>query len=88
MKVTRSSIAKVTEAVLSLGWRKATCYLDANTVVKATALHKQHKNARSTTLLLTVGRPNHAERKYIATLLKAGVPLPCKRIIPKHWPKK
>lgn len=88
MKIPRTSIAKVTEAVLGLGCRKATVYLGSRLVVKATALHKQRKNARSTTILVTAGQPNTTERKFIAMCFKAGESLPVRKVQLKWWPKK
>ncbi len=87
MKIPRTAIAKVTEAVFGLGCRKATVYLGTRLVVKATALHKQRKNASSITVLVTAGMPNYAERKFIETCFRAGESLPVRKVNLKWWPK-
>ena len=87
MKIPRTAIAKVTEAVFGLGCRKATVYLGTRLVVKATALHRQRKNARSITALVTAGAPNCAEKKFIAACLRAGEDLPVRKVQLKHWAK-
>lgn len=86
MKVPRTSIAKVTEAVFGLGCRKATVYLGTRLVIKATALHKQRKNARSVTILVTAGMPNAAERKFIESCFRVGESLPVRKVQLKWWP--
>ena len=88
MKFTRTSIIKAVEAVMSLNCRKATVYLGSRAVVKATALHRQHKNARSTTILLTCGQPNAIERRFIKQCFKVGEPLPVRKVQIRWWPKK
>lgn len=87
MKIPRTAIAKVTEAVFGLGCRKATVYLGTRLVVKGTALHKWRKNARSATILVTAGQPNATERRFIETCFRAGESLPVRKVQLKWWPK-
>lgn len=75
MKVTRTSIAHAVIGVLESGARKATVYLDENTVVKATSQRKPTRRSRTRTLILTVGAPNFEERKFIKLCKKAGEPV-------------
>ncbi len=81
MKITRLSIAKAVETVLSdFGVRQATVYLSSDTVVKATRHGKPHRGRRTTQLFLTMGSPNYEERAFIAACRKAGEPLPVRKV--------
>lgn len=89
MKVSRKALAQVTEILLSEPEvRKATVYFDDQTVIRATARGKLDARARSTTIVLTVGKPNFVERRFIRLCHKAGEPLPVKKVQLKFWPKK
>lgn len=88
MKITRSSIARAVESLLESGAKRATVYLDANTVVTAARRHRPHKRARRTEIVLKLGQPNYAEREFIALCRKAGEPLPVRKVQLKFWPKK
>lgn len=65
MKIPRSAIAEVVEAVLTTDVKKATRYLDDHTTVKATYQGKRDGRSRQVTVVLTMGRPNYEERSYI-----------------------
>ena len=80
MKINRSLFGQLMEVILEGGAKKATKYLDKNTVVKATLHGKPRKNERTRTILVTSGRPNYAERKFIGKCLKVGEPFPVKKI--------
>ena len=80
MKATRSSIARVVEAVLELQCRKAFIVLSPDMVVTAARRHPPRRNARSTTVVLTVGKPNYAVRKFIRMCRAAGEPFPVRKI--------
>ena len=88
MKIPRNAIARAVESVLELGCRKATVYLNELTVVKATALHRPDKRERSVTTLVTVGKPNFLERRFIRVCRKSDEPLPVRKVQLKFWPKK
>lgn len=89
MKVTRAAVSAVVMAVLEMSeLKRATKYLDEKTAVKCTRKLKFDKRMRSETVVLTVGRPNYAERKFIKLCKKAGEPFPVKKVQLKWWPKK
>lgn len=68
--------------------RKAIAYISPTFVVKATAQRRQDKRSKSMTLLVTVGKPNFVERRFIRVCQKAGMCFPLRQIQWKHWPKK
>lgn len=69
-------------------WRSATKYLDPKFVVKATHQRRPHGRDRGETLLVTFGRPNYAERKFVKDCVAAGEPFPVRKVQLKAWPKK
>lgn len=88
MKVSRLSIAKVVEACLELEIKQAVVYLSPVSIVKATGRHKKTKNENHVEILLSIGRPNFDERKFIKDCIKAKEPFPVKKMQLKYWPKK
>lgn len=85
-KVPMNAVAVVVESVLRLKIHKATKYLSPTLVVRATAplLHgKRHMDTKS--VVLTIGKPNFLERKFIKLCIKAKEPFPVKRVVLK-WP--
>jgi hypothetical protein len=80
MKITRSSIAKVSSCLLETGAKKATLFLAKDFVVKATMGLRPRKNSRGHSFLVTFGKPNYAERKFIAACIKAGEPIPVRKV--------
>lgn len=62
------------------GAKKATKYLDEKTVVKATYRGKLVSSSPTHEILITLGAPNFAERKFIKACKKAGEPFPIKKI--------
>ena len=88
MKIPRTAVARVVTAVLECpDLKRATLYLDAKTTVKATRPIKYGGRKRAETLIVTVGTPNYAERKFIRLCQKAGEPLPIRELQLKWWPK-
>ena len=57
-------------------------------VIKATARHRPRKHARHTEIIVSVGRPNYGERRYIARFTKAGKGFPAGHILRTYWTKK
>ena len=88
MKIPRNAIARAVEAVLEIGCRRATVYLDETTVVACTARHKPDKRNKSVALVLKLGRPNFVERRFIRLCKKSKEPLPVKKVQLRWWPKK
>lgn len=89
MKVIRKHIAQVVEALLTAGAHKAIKYVSPDHVVCAClpAIHRS-KRSRSTSIVLTFGKPNFAERKFIKACVKAGELFPVKKIQIKFPPKR
>jgi hypothetical protein len=80
MKIPMSAVVSVVETVLRVYCRKAVKYLDDHTIVRATRRGAFRKNARTTELVLTVGKPNYSERRYIRLLKAAGQSFPVNKI--------
>ena len=70
------------------GARKATFYFSPKLVAKATRQRRPDRRTNQETFVVTLGRPNYAERKFIKTLKAAGEPFPVKKIQYKFYPKK
>lgn len=87
MKIPRSAITSVVEAVLELGLRRATKFLSPDTVVSATIMHQPRGNSRSTAIVLKLGKPNFKERAFIKSCQKAKEPFPVKKIQLKFYPR-
>lgn len=68
--------------------RKATVYDSPSLVAKATRLFRPRKNGRGESIIVTIGKPNFAERRFIRLALKAGEPFPVRKVQVKYWPKK
>lgn len=77
-------IGSVVKTLLSTGACRATKYLSYRlTVVATRPLYKgsaPRKNERSTTVIVTVGRPNYESREFLRLVKKAGEPFPVKKI--------
>lgn len=71
--------------VLSRGYRRATKYLSPTQVITCCARWKPSRRARSTELVIKIGRPNYAEREFIKACQKAGEPFPVRKIQLKSW---
>ena len=77
MKITRNAVAKAVMSVLECpDLKRVTVYLDEKTTVKCTRYVPVDGRMRSESFVLTVGRPNYAERKFIRACKKAGRKLP------------
>ncbi len=63
-----------------MGYRKATKLLTPGLKVTACRRHKARKNSTSVELLLTIGKPNFAERKFIRDCQKAGEKFPIRKV--------
>lgn len=82
MKVSRSAIAEVVEACLEGGAHSSTRFLAPDSIVRCTRIRKPSKRDLSTTLVLTIGRPNYSERQIIKRTQRQrkGWPKPWTRI--------
>lgn len=74
------AIQQCSRAVLRQPIYRATKFLDPELVVKVTRPHKFSRRARSETVLVTVGKPNYAERIFVKRCLEAGEPFPVRKI--------
>ena len=68
--------------------RSAVKFIDPKLVVRATRRFKPDRRNTRTEILLTVGRPNYAERKFVKLCVKAGEPFPVKRVQVRRYAKK
>jgi len=62
------------------GLRHAIKYLTPTLVVKATVMHKHIRRASQVSMVVTIGRPNYRERRYVRALKRAGVQFPCRKV--------
>lgn len=70
---------------------KATKYISHKQIVRATQRLGRHGRLGTrdrADIVLTIARPNYAERKFIKNLMKAGEPFPVKKVQLKYPPKK
>ena len=88
MKIPRNAITKAVEALLETDARKATVYLDEDTIVRATRQFRRNDRARSQSYILTLGKPAFADRRFIRLCKQAGEPLPVRKVQLKFWPEK
>lgn len=86
-KVSRKLVAQLVEMIIEGGAKKVTKYLSPKLTVKATFQGKFSKRDRQQTVLLTIGTPNFAERKFIKMCKAAGERFPVKKTQIK-WPRR
>lgn len=67
--------------------RRATKFIATNHVIKATR-QSRTISRHGETLLVTFGRPNFRERRFIRQCVNAGEPFPIKKVQIQPWPKK
>lgn len=72
-------VGELVIACMNIGIKKAIKYIAKDIVAKATYRGPRIK-AYQHTVLLTLGKPNYAERKFIKDLVKAGESFPVKKI--------
>lgn len=87
MKPLRNSIHRAVETVIESGARKATVFVSESQIVRATLPRRYSKRDRSTTLLVTIGKPAFAERELLKRAAKKGISLKGKLHL-TDWPKK
>lgn len=73
------SVGAVAQYILQ-GHKRAVKYLDADLTVKATRFGRYDKRDHQIVVVVTVGRPNYLERRFIKLAKKAGEPFPIKKI--------
>lgn len=67
------------------GARKATAYIAPNKVVKLTRRHAPGRESLNVTMVLTWGRPNFAERKFLRECVRAKERFPVRKIQVKEF---
>jgi hypothetical protein len=82
MTRTGQYVDKVVSALLRSGARMATKFVDPKHVVRATRRRYRGRVSTKGTqeIVLTVGRPNYAERAFIARAKRASEPFPVKKV--------
>ena len=92
MKIPLSIVTKVVETLLVSGAKTVTKYLDDKTILRASRPTYDGKfGTGNTTIILTIGRPNFAERQFIKLCKKAKEKFPIAKIqlkFPKILKKK
>jgi len=81
-------IATVSATLIASDAKSAIKYLSEKLVVKATWHNKPKANNRGETMVVTFGKPNYLERKFIADCKKAKVAFPVSKIQLKFYPVK
>lgn len=90
MKISRAHLAQAVEALLTTGAFKATKYVSAKHVVRATRRRYRGRIVErgKIEIILTAGSPNYAEREFIKRCKRAGEPLPVRKVQLKYPPKR
>lgn len=78
--------AAMTAALTSTDARRVTAYLSPTLTVKVTRQRRYSGRNRPETFIVTVGRPNWRERKFIAQCRKVREPFPVKKLQFDAWP--
>lgn len=94
MKIARKHIGQVVEALLTAEAHKATKYVSQTQVISATRILVRGRiptprmTRRYAHIVLTIGKPNYAQRQFIKVCNRAGEPLPVNKIQLKFPPKR
>ena len=87
MNLTRKNINAMERGVVhcfrqTMGWghRKAVAYIAPDHAIKVTRMHKPNKRERGQSAVLTSGKPNFAERKFIKLCQKSGQKFPIRDV--------
>ena len=73
-------IAQVVSAVQSTAVRKATKFVSEQFIVRATRRFKPDGRTSRVEFILTLGRPNYREQKFIRECVSSGEPFPVKKV--------
>lgn len=84
MKIPMNAITHTIELLLRTESRQATKFLSPTQVVRTTRIKKNN----NISIMLTVGKPNFAEREFIKKCKKASEPFPVKKVQLKSLKKK
>jgi len=78
-----NAISNTIEVLLRTDAVKATKYLAPNHIVRATRKNYKHSGGpkdATIEIILTIGRPNYAEREFVKACKRAGEPFPVKKV--------
>jgi len=64
---------------------KVTYFGATDMVVKVSRQHKSDYRDHQSTYIVTAGRPNYAEKKFIDRCFEAGQSLPLRKLQLKYW---
>lgn len=79
---------KVIDSLLNASALRATMFIDPNLIVRATRRKYNNKFNKQVELVVTIGKPNVRERKFIKDCIKAGEKFPIKKVQLKFLPVK
>lgn len=68
--------------------RRATIYRSPTFTLKLSRQRRHDGRDKATTWLLTCGKPNFAERRFIKKCQQAKEPFPVKKVQLQYWPTK
>lgn len=83
MKLARADVTRIVEALLICDAHRATKYVNPKHIVRATRKltgGKIDRRERNIEIVLTIGRPNYRERKFIKDCKKSGVKFPVRGV--------
>ena len=66
---------------------KQVVYFESPTHTEKVTRQKRECIGQQVTFLVTIGKPNYAERKFIEKLKQSGEPFPVKKLQLKFYPK-
>ena len=69
------------------GVRRATRYVTPDSVIKCTRQRPMDRRCSRETYLVSFGKPNYYEKRFIKACLKAGEPFPVKKVQLTHYKK-
>ncbi len=72
MSIPMTNVARAVETLLRTGARKSTVFVSERERVTAARRFKPRANEKTVDVVLTIGRPNAAQRKLVKRYLKAG----------------
>lgn len=82
-------VANVVQTLLTTkNARRVTKIVSPTEAVKATRQRKVDGRKGQQVMLVTIGRPNFIERRFIKSCVKAGEPFPVKKVRVQYFPKK
>ncbi len=88
MKVSRAAVSRAVVSLLETEARKVTLFVSPELTIVAARRFKPSKREPNVDIMLTIGKPNFENRKFIKDCKKAGEPFPVKKIQLRWWPEK